>query len=71
MKAIKPLIIIFLLICSSSFGQSGKLKRADRLYNSFSFVKAIEKYENLIDKNLIQKSCQEMCNTLLSTYPLT
>jgi outer membrane protein OmpA-like peptidoglycan-associated protein len=51
MKAIKPLIIIFLLICSSSFGQSGKLKRADRLYNSFSFVKAIEKYESLVDKN--------------------
>ena len=51
MKTIKPFIIIFLLICSSSFGQSGKLKRADRLYNSFSFVKAIEKYENLVDKN--------------------
>ena len=51
MKAIKSLFIVFLLICSSSFGQSGKLKRADRHYNSFSFVKAIEKYEKLIDTN--------------------
>lgn len=51
MKTIKLATIVFLLICSSSFGQSGKLKRADRLYNSFSFVKAIEKYEKLIDTN--------------------
>ena len=51
MKAIKLVTIVFLLICSSSFGQSGKLKRADRHYNSFSFVKAIEKYEKLIDTN--------------------
>ena len=51
MKTIKLVTIVFLLICSSSFGQSGKLKRADREYNSFSFVKAIEKYEKLIDTN--------------------
>jgi outer membrane protein OmpA-like peptidoglycan-associated protein/tetratricopeptide (TPR) repeat protein len=51
MKVIKLVTIIFLLICSSSYGQSGKLKRADRLYNSFSFVKAIQKYEKLIDTN--------------------
>ncbi len=51
MKILKPLIIVFLLICSSSFGQSGKIKRADRHYNSFSFVKAIDKYEKLIDTN--------------------
>tara|TARA_R110001583_G_scaffold49099_1_gene153780 strand:- start:38680 stop:40590 length:1911 start_codon:yes stop_codon:yes gene_type:complete len=51
MKTIKLATIVFLLICSSSFGQSGKLKRADREYNSFSFVKAIEKYEKLIDTN--------------------
>lgn len=51
MKAIKSLLIVFLLICSSSFGQSGKLRRADKHYNSFSFVKAIEKYEKLIDTN--------------------
>ncbi|MFK5958444.1 MAG: OmpA family protein [Lutibacter sp.] len=51
MKTIKLVTIVFLLICSSSFGQSGKLKRADRYYNSFSFVKAIEKYEKLIDTN--------------------
>jgi len=51
MKAIKLVTIVFLLVCSSSFGQSGKLKRADRQYNSFSFVKAIDKYEKLIDTN--------------------
>jgi len=51
MKTIKLATIVFLLICSSSFGQSGKLKRADRLYNSFSFVKAIDKYEKLVDTN--------------------
>ena len=51
MKTIKLVTIVFLLICSYSFGQSGKLRRADRHYNSFSFVKAIEKYEKLIDTN--------------------
>jgi outer membrane protein OmpA-like peptidoglycan-associated protein len=51
MKTTKIVTIVFLLICSYSFGQSGKIKRADRLYNSFSFVKAIEKYEKLIDTN--------------------
>jgi len=51
MKAIKLITIVFLLVCSSSFGQSGKLKRADRHYNSFSFVKAIDKYERLVDAN--------------------
>ena len=51
MKTIKLATIVFLLICLSSFGQSGKLKRADRLYNSFSFVKAVEKYEKLVDTN--------------------
>ena len=51
MKIIKPLVIVFLLICSSSFGQTGKLRRADRLFDSFSFTKAIDKYEKVIDKN--------------------
>ena len=51
MKIIKPLVIVFLLICSSSFGQTGKLKRADRLFDSFSFTKAIDKYENVVNKN--------------------
>ena len=51
MKTIKLITIVFLLICSFSFGQSGKLKRANMHYNSFSFVKAIEKYERLIDTN--------------------
>ncbi len=51
MKTIKLITIVFLLICSFSFGQSGKLKRANMHYNSFSFVKAIELYEKLIDTN--------------------
>ncbi|NOR29235.1 MAG: OmpA family protein [Lutibacter sp.] len=51
MKITKLITIVFLLICSYSFGQSGKLNRANRHYNSFSFVKAIEKYEKLIDTN--------------------
>jgi len=51
MKITKLITIVFLLICSFSFGQSGKLNRANRHYNSFSFVKAIEKYEKLIDTN--------------------
>lgn len=49
MKTLKLIIVLFLLISSSSFGQTGKLKRANFHYNSFSFVKAIDKYENLKD----------------------
>lgn len=51
MKNIKPLFIAFVLICSSAIGQTVRQKRAEGLYNNFSFVKAIEHYEKLIDKN--------------------
>ncbi|MCF6279223.1 MAG: OmpA family protein [Flavobacteriaceae bacterium] len=51
MKNIKPLFIAFVLICSSAIGQTARQKRAEGLYNNFSFVKAIEHYQKLIDKN--------------------
>ncbi len=49
MKNIKILFLAFVLISTSAFGQTGKQKRADRQFNSFSFVKAINTYEKLID----------------------
>jgi outer membrane protein OmpA-like peptidoglycan-associated protein len=51
MKNIKPLFIAFVLICTSAIGQTARQKRAEGLYNNFSFVKAIEHYEKLIEKN--------------------
>ena len=49
MRNIKILCIAFALISTSAFGQTAKQKRADRQFNSFSFVKAIDTYEKLID----------------------
>lgn len=49
MKNIKLLCIAFVLISTSTFGQTAKQKRAERQFNNFSFVKAIETYEKLID----------------------
>ena len=49
MKNIKLLCIAFVLISASTFGQTAKQKRAERQFNSFSFVKAINTYEKLID----------------------
>jgi len=49
MKNIKILCIAFALISTSAFGQTAKQKRAERQFNSFSFVKAIDTYEKLID----------------------
>jgi outer membrane protein OmpA-like peptidoglycan-associated protein len=54
MKNIKILCIAFALISSSAFGQTAKQKRADRQFNSFSFVKAINTYEKLIDTSFNQ-----------------
>jgi outer membrane protein OmpA-like peptidoglycan-associated protein/tetratricopeptide (TPR) repeat protein len=51
MKNIKPLFLAFVLICTSAIGQTTRQKRAEALYNNFSFVKAIEHYEKLIEKN--------------------
>ena len=49
MKNSKLIVIAFVLICVSSFGQTAKQKRAEREFNSFSFVKAINTYEKLVD----------------------
>ncbi len=49
MKNIKLLCIAFVLISTSTFGQTAKQKRAERQFNNFSFVKAIDTYEKLID----------------------
>ena len=49
MKKIKLLFLTVVLISASMFGQTTKQKRADRQFNSFSFVKAIDTYEKLID----------------------
>ncbi len=52
MKNIKPLFIAFVLICSSVIGQTVRQKRAESLYNQFSFVKSIEQYEKMIEKDI-------------------
>ncbi|MFB9271177.1 MULTISPECIES: OmpA family protein [Flavobacteriaceae] len=49
MKNIKILFVALVLISTSVFGQTVKQKRAERQFNNFSFVKAIDTYEKLID----------------------
>ena len=49
MKNIKLLCIAFVLISTSTFGQTAKQKKAERQFNNFSFVKSIDTYEKLID----------------------
>lgn len=49
MKNIKFICIVFVLLSTSVFGQTAKQKRAERQFNNFSFVKAINTYEKLID----------------------
>tara|TARA_R110000868_G_scaffold15629_14_gene71077 strand:- start:1678 stop:3558 length:1881 start_codon:yes stop_codon:yes gene_type:complete len=39
------------MLSFNAFSQQGKQKRADTLFNKFSFVKAAEVYRELIDKN--------------------
>jgi hypothetical protein len=39
------------MISLSAFPQQGKQKRADTLFNKFSFVKAAKVYRELIDNN--------------------
>ena len=49
MKNIQVLFVALVLISTSVFGQTAKQKRAERQFNDFSFVKAINTYEKLID----------------------
>ncbi|MBL4746202.1 MAG: OmpA family protein [Flavobacteriaceae bacterium] len=44
--------------CSSLLAQSGRQKKATQLFNSFSYIKAIEKYEKLIEKNFNKNYAQ-------------
>ncbi len=45
------LVCIILLLSFNSFSQQGKQKRADTLFNKFSFVKAAKVYRELIQNN--------------------
>ncbi|MFD1292205.1 OmpA family protein [Lutibacter holmesii] len=52
MKHIKLSIVAFVLISTSiMFGQTQKQKKAERQFDNFSFVKSIETYERLIEKD--------------------
>ena len=44
-------VSLFILTTITSFAQPGKQKRADTLFNKFSFVKAVEVYKDLIKNN--------------------
>lgn len=52
MKHLKIILIAFVLVCTSSFGQTQRQKRAEKQFDHFSFIKAIETYEKLIDKQV-------------------
>jgi len=54
MKNIKFLFIAIVLISTSMFGQTQKQKRAERQFDSFSFVKAIKTYEKMVDTSFNQ-----------------
>lgn len=54
MKNIKLLFIAIVLISTSMFGQTQKQKRAERQFDSFSFVKAIKTYEKMVDTSFNQ-----------------
>lgn len=45
------LVLIGIMMSLTVFAQQGKQKRADTLFNKFSFVKAAEVYKDLIKKN--------------------
>lgn len=50
MKKSIILLIAIVLIGVSGIGQTARQKRADRYFNQFSYVKAIEQYQKMIDK---------------------
>ena len=45
------LVCILLMVNFSGFAQYGKQKKADTLFNKFSFVKAADEYKELIENN--------------------
>jgi outer membrane protein OmpA-like peptidoglycan-associated protein len=52
MRHIKLLFIAFVLIGTSMFSQEQKQKRAEKNFNDFSFTKAIDIYERLVEKDV-------------------
>lgn len=58
MKHLKIILIAFVLVCTSSFGQTQRQKRAEKQFDHFSFIKAIETYEKLIDKQVNEQYAQ-------------
>lgn len=66
MKHISLLFLAFVLISTSIFGQNEnkeqkqkqKEKRAERLFNSFSFISAIDTYERMIEKEINKNYAQ-------------
>jgi len=58
MKHIKFIFIAFVLISTSNFGQTQRQKRAERQFENFSFVKAIDIYGKLIDKGINDQYAQ-------------
>lgn len=54
MRHISLLFLAFVLISTSTFGQkqTQREKRAERQFNSFSFISAIDTYERMIEKDI-------------------
>ena len=46
----KHIFIILIGMTFSAFGQSSKLKTADKKYNTYSYIDAIEIYEKVAEK---------------------
>jgi outer membrane protein OmpA-like peptidoglycan-associated protein len=52
MRHISLLFFAFVFISTSVFGQTIREKRAERQFNSFSFVSAIDTYDKMIEKDI-------------------
>ncbi|WP_164975260.1 PD40 domain-containing protein, partial [Lutibacter sp. HS1-25] len=52
MRHISLLFIAFILINASVFGQTQREKKAERQFNGFSFVSAIDTYDRMIEKDI-------------------
>jgi len=58
MKSLYIYTLALLISCSSLLAQTGRQKKAEELYNSFSYTKAIENYEKLIENNFNRNYAQ-------------
>ena len=68
MKNISILFVALVLISTSVFGQTAKQKRAEREFNNFSFVKAINTYEKLIDTSFNKHYAMRQLEMLTLCY---